>query len=79
VPSKSSRNILITTITSYLDLILYHHLQSGPLGSAHTDNSVSSTFEKHPGGISFLGCLVSSVFQCTHNHSRKIQISETFG
>jgi hypothetical protein len=32
--SKSFRNILIETITSYLDLILHHHPQSSPLGSA---------------------------------------------
>jgi hypothetical protein len=39
VISKSSRNILIKTITSYLDLILHHHLQSSPLGSAHMKSS----------------------------------------
>jgi hypothetical protein len=60
--SKSSRNILIKTITSYLDLILHHHLQSSPLGSAYTDPSVSATFEMRPGSLSLLGCLVPSAF-----------------
>jgi hypothetical protein len=49
------------TITFYLDLILHHHLQSSPLGSAHSDPSVSATFEMHPGSVSLLGCLVPSV------------------
>jgi hypothetical protein len=35
VLSKSSRKMFIKTITSYLDLILHHYLQSSPLGSAH--------------------------------------------
>jgi hypothetical protein len=54
--------ILIKTVTSYLDLILHHHLQSSPLRSAHTNPSVSATFEMHPGSLSLLGCLVPSAF-----------------
>jgi hypothetical protein len=52
--------LLIKTISSCLDLILHHHLQSSPLGSAHTDASVSSvTFEMHPESFSLFGSLVS--------------------
>jgi hypothetical protein len=43
------------TITSYLDLILHHRIQSSPLGSARTEPSVSATFERHSGSISLLG------------------------
>jgi hypothetical protein len=35
---QSFQNILIKTIASYLDRILHHHLQSSPLGSAHTQH-----------------------------------------
>jgi hypothetical protein len=45
---ESFLNILIKTVTSYLHLIMHHHLLSSPLGSAHTDPSVSATFEMHP-------------------------------
>jgi hypothetical protein len=60
VRSRSSRSMLIKTIMFYLELILCHHLQSSPVGSAHTDPSVSSTFEIHPGSVSVLGYLVLS-------------------
>jgi hypothetical protein len=61
VGSKSSQNIF-TIITSYQDLILRHRLENSLLGSAHTDPSVSATFEMHPGSVSLLGCLVPSAF-----------------
>jgi hypothetical protein len=47
---------------SHLDLILHHHLQSNPLGSIHTDLSISATYKMHPGSGSLLGCLVPSAF-----------------
>jgi hypothetical protein len=62
VRSKSSRNILIKTITSYLDLILHCHFQSSPPGSAYTDPSVSATFQTHSGSLPLLGRLVPSAF-----------------
>jgi hypothetical protein len=49
---QSSKNILINTITSYLDLILHHNLQNSPFGCAHTDRRVPATFEMHPGSVS---------------------------
>jgi hypothetical protein len=47
----SSRSILIKTITSYLDLILHHHLHRSPLRSARVDPSGSATFEMYPGSV----------------------------
>jgi hypothetical protein len=60
VLSKSSRNILMKTITSYMDLILHHYLKSSPLGSAHSDPSVFATFEIHPGSVSLFVVSVSA-------------------
>jgi hypothetical protein len=48
------------SIMSYRDLIPHHHLQSSPIGSAHTNLSVSPTFECAL-DVS-LGCLVLSAF-----------------
>jgi hypothetical protein len=47
---------------SFLDHILHHHPQSSPPGSAHTDPSITATFEMHLGSVSLLGCSALSAF-----------------
>jgi hypothetical protein len=49
VRSKSSRNILIWIITSCLDPILHHDLQSSPLEKPRFDRNYSATLEMHSG------------------------------